>query len=76
VAQFRLRSGQLSGNTALTDQEQTEIVGRHLPAKLPAAQLRFARLLYRVSNLPRYLARMRSRGFRTSYQLLNQGSAS
>lgn len=72
VAQFRLRPGQLSGNTALTEREQTEIVRRHFPAPLPAWQRRAARLRYRLHNLPRYLERLRSRGLRTSYAILEE----
>jgi glycosyltransferase involved in cell wall biosynthesis len=70
VAQFRLRSGQLSGNTVATQHEQDEIVRRHLPVPVAAWSVRFARWRYRACNLPRYLERTRARGFRTSYQLL------
>jgi GT2 family glycosyltransferase len=73
VAQFRLRSGQLSGNTATTRHEQDEIVKRHLPVPVDPWSRRFARWRYRAFNLPRYVQRARTRGFRTSYQLL-QGS--
>jgi hypothetical protein len=70
VAQFRLRGGQLSSDTALTVREQDEIVARHLTARVSGA-LRFcARWRYRACNLPRYLRRIRTSGFRTSYQLL------
>ena len=70
VAQFRLRSGQLSGNTAATIHEQDEIVKRHLPLPVAPWRIRFARWRYRACNLPRYMERTRARGFRTSYQLL------
>ncbi len=70
VAQFRLRGGQLSGDTRLTIAEQESIVSRHLPRQLSAPRLWLIRLGYRVFNLPRYLARIRRRGFRTSYALL------
>jgi GT2 family glycosyltransferase len=70
VAQFRLRSGQLSGNTAATRHEQDEIVKRHLPIPITPWYVRYARWRYRAFNLPRYLERTRTRGFRTSYQLL------
>ncbi|MFT3867082.1 MAG: glycosyltransferase [Nibricoccus sp.] len=70
VAQFRLRSGQLSGNTELTIREQDEIVKQHLPGTYSYLQKLAARWQYRASNLPRYLARLRTHGFRTSYQLL------
>jgi len=72
VAQFRLRAGQLSSNTALTIREQDEIVARHLPNPVPAWRRRAAVWRYRLFNLPRYLGRFRSRGFRTSYQILEQ----
>jgi glycosyltransferase involved in cell wall biosynthesis len=70
VAQFRLRAGQLSGNTALTEQEQTHIVRRHFPARLPAWRRHLASLRYRLHNLPRYLERLRLHGPRTSYRML------
>jgi len=75
VAKFRLRGGQLSGDTALTDREQADIVGRHIPAPLSGLRKRCARWRYRVCNLPRYMARIRSRGFQTSYDLLRNGEA-
>ncbi len=75
VAQFRLRGGQLSGATAVTEREQAEIVRRHLPQAVAAPRKKFARWRYRLCNLPRYLARVRSRGWRTSYQLLQHGEA-
>lgn len=72
VAQFRLRSGQLSGDTAVTIREQDEIVSRHLPVRLPAWRRRAAVWRYRLDHLPCYLRRIRARGFRTSYQILQQ----
>jgi GT2 family glycosyltransferase len=75
VAQFRLRRGQLSGNTAVTEREQTEIVARHLPHPSSPLQLRIARWRYRWCNLPRYVARVRARGFRTSYEVLQTEGA-
>ncbi|HWA08591.1 MAG TPA: glycosyltransferase [Opitutaceae bacterium] len=70
IAQFRLRGGQLSGNTATTEREQEEIVRRHLPEPVSRFRRRLARWRYRWCNLPRYLERVRTRGWRTSYQLL------
>lgn len=70
VAQFRLRDGQLSGNTLLTINEQDEIVERHLPARPAPILTAVARWRYRLNNLPRYIERFRTRGYRTSYQLL------
>jgi glycosyltransferase involved in cell wall biosynthesis len=75
VAQFRIRDGQLSGNTTVTIGEQDDIVARHLPARPSSVRRRTARLLYRLYNLPRYLTRIRRTGFRTSYQVLQQKSA-
>lgn len=72
VARFRLRGGQLSGNTILTVLEQRQIVARHLPTRLPAWLRHTAALRYRLQNLPRYLQRFRSRGPFTSYALLRQ----
>lgn len=71
VAQFRLRDGQLSGDTHTTEREQSEIVRRHLPTPVSAWRKRWARWCYRVGNLPRYVARFRTRGFRTSYDMLH-----
>jgi glycosyltransferase involved in cell wall biosynthesis len=71
VAQFRIRRGQLSGDTRVTESEQDEIVQRHLPVPVAKWEQRVARWRYRLWNLPRYLARIRARGFRTSYQLLH-----
>lgn len=70
VAQFRVRHGQLSGNTALTVREQNEIVARHLPDRLPAWQRHAAVWRYRLHNLPRYVRRLRTHGLRTSYEIL------
>lgn len=70
VAQFRLRAGQLSGDTRVTIAEQDAIVARQLPDKPTAPRLWLTRMLYRAFNLPRYIARIRRRGFRTSYAML------
>jgi GT2 family glycosyltransferase len=75
VAQFRLRPGQLSGNTSITEFEQSEIVARHLPQRVAAVSKAVARIRYRWCNLPRYAARVWSRGFQTSYQMLQAGEA-
>lgn len=70
VAQFRLRRGQLSGNTSITDFEQREIVARHLPRAISPVVRRVARWRYRWCNLPRYMKRFRTRGFQSSYEML------
>lgn len=74
VAQFRLRRGQISGDTSQTEREQDEIVHRLFPDRLPAWQRRVTQLRYRCHNLPRYLERFRTRGVRTSYQMLQQAT--
>jgi hypothetical protein len=76
VAAFRLRPGQLSHDTARTHLEQAEIVERHLSAPIGPVKQTLARWRYRVCNFPRYLARVRRRGFVTSYDLLERGGAS
>ena len=75
VAQFRLRRGQLSGNTSITEFEQSEIVARHLPQRVTPVLKTVARLRYRWCNLPRYASRVWSRGFQTSYQMLQTREA-
>ncbi|HEY8932488.1 MAG TPA: glycosyltransferase family 2 protein [Rariglobus sp.] len=70
IAQFRLREGQLSGDTRVTMAEQDYIVARHLPHRTSSLDQWLTRVNYRLFNLPRYLARIRRRGFRTSYALL------
>jgi Glycosyl transferase family group 2 len=74
VARFRLRPGQLSSDTAHTIREQDEIVARHLPVRIPKAVKAWARLRYRVCNLPRYMERLRTSGLRTSYEILGEGA--
>lgn len=75
VAQFRLRDGQLSGDTRTTELEQSDIVRRLLPTPVSTLRKLWARWRYRVGNLPRYLARFRTRGFRTSYEILHHREA-
>ncbi|HEY0946097.1 MAG TPA: hypothetical protein VGD81_12550 [Opitutaceae bacterium] len=75
IAQFRLRTGQLSGATSVTMREQDDIVACHLHPPVAPLRRRAVRLGYRLYNLPRYLARIRSSGLRTSYQLLQHGTA-
>jgi glycosyltransferase involved in cell wall biosynthesis len=74
VAQFRLRAGQLSGDTARTRAEQDEIVRRHLPLASGSAQRAWAVARFRVDNLPKYLRRFRRNGLQTSYAILGGGS--
>jgi GT2 family glycosyltransferase len=76
VARFRLRRGQLSGDTHRTESEQDEIVARHLPLPVPRWKRRLARWRYRLYNLPRYAARARAgAGLKSSYELLREGGA-
>lgn len=74
VAQFRLRHGQLSADTSVTQREQDAIVARHLPRRSGALERLSTKLLYRTYNLPRYLERFRNRGLRTSYAILQEGA--
>lgn len=74
VAQFRLREGQLSSDTAITRAEQDRIVALHLPIRSSALSRLATTLLYRTYNLPRYIERFRNRGFRTSYAILQDGA--
>jgi hypothetical protein len=75
AARFRMRKGQLSSETSRTIREQDEIVARLLPSRIPRALRTWARWRYRVCNLPRYLERIRSSGWRTSYELLASGAS-
>jgi GT2 family glycosyltransferase len=70
VGKFRLRGGQLSGDVSVTVREQDDIVRRALPARPSALFLRWAKLRYRLLNLPRYLQRSRVAGWSTSNELL------
>jgi len=73
VGRFRIRRGQISGDVNLTIHEQEEIAGRLFP-KAGGAMNRFvAKWRYRLCNLPRYLARGRSVGWMSSYQILSRG---
>jgi hypothetical protein len=76
VAQFRIRGGQLSGDTAVTVNEQDEIVKRHLPSRISLMEKQAAFWRYRIYNLPRYLRRIRSKGFQSSYRVLQSGATS
>ncbi len=73
VGKFRIRAGQLSGDVGLTIREQREVVSRVLPGGSSALMLRWARLRYRLLNLPRYLERRRLAGWATSNTLLAGG---
>lgn len=74
VAQFRLRHGQLSSDTSVTQAEQDSIVERHLPNRSSALERFSTRVLYRTYNFPRYVERFRNRGLRTSYAILQEGA--
>lgn len=74
VAGFRLRSGQLSSDTRLTEREQEAIVASLLPARVAPVVRILAKCRYRLLNLPRYVERARMGGLRTSYALLASGA--
>ncbi len=70
VAQFRIRTGQLSGDVPARLAERQNIL-RHLPLEdISTARLYFARLRFRLLNLPRYAQRIRAAGFRRSNDLI------
>lgn len=69
VGHFRIRRGQLSGDVSVTLREQDEIVRRAFP-QMNRLRQRFAKWRYRVMNLPRYLGRVRTVGWTSSYRLL------
>jgi GT2 family glycosyltransferase len=69
VGQFRIRRGQLSGDISVTLREQDEIVRRAFPPTT-ALQQRRAKWRYRLMNLPRYLARVKTVAWTSSYRML------
>ena len=70
VAQFRLRRGQASHDLQLRRAERARIL-RQLPGKAPGALARrLAHLQFYFRNLPRYVARIRTAGWRRSDRLL------
>lgn len=71
VGQFRVRPGQLSGDVGLTRLEFSYVVRRNLNSPPSSKELRFARLRYRLLNLPRYLTRLRRVGWKTSEEVLS-----
>ncbi len=73
VGSFRVRPGQISGEVSLLRRQVDAIARLHFPAPVSAARKRFARLRYRVANLPRYLARLRWVGFARSLDVLQTG---
>ncbi len=68
VAHFRIRQGQLSGDTPLLLEEWERIV-RILELPTPL-QMRWARWRFRMMNAPRYLERLRAAGWTRSHELL------
>ena len=73
VGCFRIRPGQISGEVALLRQQVEEITRGHFPTPVPALARRYARLRYRLANLPRYLGRLRAVGFARSLDVLQTG---
>jgi glycosyltransferase involved in cell wall biosynthesis len=66
VAAFRLRAGQLTKNLPVMLQEHHRVYDKH---KLPAERImwrhRWARLVFRIANIPVYLERIARHGFIT-----------
>jgi hypothetical protein len=73
VGRFRIRRGQISGDVNLTSREQDEIARRLFPKAGGALNGFMAKWRYRFCNLPYYLARSRSFGWVSSYQILSHG---
>lgn len=73
VGSFRIRPGQISGEVELLRQQVEEITRLHFPAPVSALGRRYARLRYRLANLPRYLGRLRSVGLARSLDVLQTG---
>ena len=73
VGRFRIRRGQISGDVNLTSREQDEIARRLFPEAGGALNRFMAKWRYRWCNLPYYLARTRTFGWVSSYQILSQG---
>jgi hypothetical protein len=70
TGQFRIRAGQLSGDVGQTRREQAAIVEKLFPQRPARLVLAAIRLLYRLQNLPRYVRRWRSVGWRRSEEVL------
>jgi len=73
VGRFRIRSGQISGDVNLTRREQDEIARRLFPKAGGALNSFMATWRFRLCNLPHYLARSRTFGWVSSYQILSHG---
>ena len=73
VGRFRIRAGQISGEVSLLSQQVEEITRTHFPVPVSSAAKGFARLRYRVRNLPRYLGRLRAVGLASSLDVLRTG---
>ena len=73
VGRFRIRPGQISGDVTLTIREQDEIVSRLFPKAGGALNCAIAKWRFRLRNLPRYLARIRTMGWLSSNKMLSQG---
>src|SRR5439155_17261100 len=74
VAAFRLRAGQLTKNLPVMLAEHNRLYEKlDLPAKRITAQHRWARLVFRVANLPVYAERIARHGFITFGEQLARG---
>lgn len=67
VARFRIRSGQLSGDTALLLEEWGRIVRPIESGRVSPVQLVWARWRFRMMNASRYLERIRATGWVRSH---------
>jgi hypothetical protein len=74
VASFRLRAGQLTKNLPVMLAEHHVVYNKHrLPADRIEWKHRWARLVFRVSNLPVYIERVGRHGFITFGEQLAHG---
>jgi hypothetical protein len=57
VGQFRIREGQLSGDTKKLEAEIVAVVARDAPRKIGGPEMFYARWQFRIKNLPIYIKR-------------------
>ncbi len=57
VGQFRIREGQLSGDTKKLEAEIAAVVARDAPRKIGGLEKFYARWQFRIKNLPIYINR-------------------
>jgi hypothetical protein len=73
VGRFRLRRGQISEDVSLTMREQDEIVRLLFPGAGGVLEQFLVKWRFRMRNLPRYLARIRTVGWVSSNTILAGG---